>query len=50
MAIELVPLCTMRIQAEPPIEIGAGPAGTRMVFEEQASRSTGPSAGSGIRW
>jgi hypothetical protein len=34
IAIELVPLCTMRIQAKPPVEVGAGPAGTRMVFEE----------------
>ena len=34
MAIELVPLCTMRIQAKPPVEVGVGPAGTRMVFEE----------------
>ena len=33
MAIELVPLCTMRIQGKPPIEIGTGPAGTRLVFE-----------------
>jgi hypothetical protein len=30
MAIELVPLCTMRIQAKPPVEVGAGPAGTRL--------------------
>src|ERR1700757_1380268 len=36
MAIDLVPLCTMRIQAKPPVEVGAGPAGTRMVFEEAA--------------
>ena len=36
MAIELVPLCTMRIQAKPPVEVGAGPAGTRIVFEETA--------------
>jgi hypothetical protein len=34
MAIELVPLCTMRLTAKPPIEIGAGPAGIRMIFEE----------------
>lgn len=34
MAIELVPLCTMRIQTKPPVDVGAGPAGTRMVFEE----------------
>jgi hypothetical protein len=34
MAIELAPLCTMRPTAKPPIEIGAGPAGIRMIFEE----------------
>lgn len=34
MAIDLVPLCTMRIRAKPLVEVGAGPAGTRMVFEE----------------
>ena len=34
MAIERVPLCTMRLTAKPPIEIGAGPAGIRMIFEE----------------
>jgi len=33
MAIELVPLCTMRIQGKPPIDTGTGPAGTRLVFE-----------------
>jgi hypothetical protein len=33
MAIEVVPLCTIRIQLKPPIEVGAGPAGTRMIFE-----------------
>ncbi len=33
MTIELVPLCTVRAQAKPPIEVGAGPAGTRLVFE-----------------
>ena len=33
MAIELVPLCEIRLQARPPIEVGAGPAGTRMIFE-----------------
>jgi hypothetical protein len=33
MAIELVPLCTIHLQARPPIEVGAGPAGTRMIFE-----------------
>lgn len=34
MAIELLPLYTMRIQANPPVEVGAQPAGTRMVFDE----------------
>jgi Protein of unknown function (DUF3237) len=33
MAIELVPLCTIRVQLKPPIEVGTGPAGTRMIFE-----------------
>lgn len=33
MAIELVPLCTLRLQTKPPIMIGAGPTGTRLVSE-----------------
>lgn len=33
MAIELVPLCTIHAQSKPPIEIGPGPAGTRLVLE-----------------
>ena len=33
MAIELVPLCTLHIQLKPPIEVGAGPCGTRLIFE-----------------
>jgi Protein of unknown function (DUF3237) len=33
VAIELAPLCTIRIQLKPPIEVGPGPAGTRMIFE-----------------
>jgi Protein of unknown function (DUF3237) len=33
MAIELVPLCTVRIQLRPPIDAGAGPAGTRIIAE-----------------
>jgi hypothetical protein len=33
MAIELVPLCTIHLQTRPPIEVGAGPAGTRMIIE-----------------
>ena len=33
MAIELVPLGTVHVQLKPPIEVGPGPAGTRMIFE-----------------
>jgi Protein of unknown function (DUF3237) len=33
MAIELVPLCTLRIQLKPPIAAGAGPTGTRLIVE-----------------
>jgi hypothetical protein len=33
MAIELVPPCTLHIQLKPPIEVGAGPCGTRLIFE-----------------
>ena len=33
MAIELVPLCTIRVQLKPPIVVGAGCAGTRVIFE-----------------
>jgi hypothetical protein len=33
MAIELVPLCTVRIQLNPPTDIGAGPAGNRIIGE-----------------
>ncbi len=36
MAIDLVPLCTMRIRLRPPIEVGTGPAGTRLVFENES--------------
>lgn len=36
MAIELIPLCTAHIQLRPPIEVGAGPAGTRSVFEVES--------------
>jgi Protein of unknown function (DUF3237) len=50
MAIELVPLCTLRIQFKP-IEIGTGPAGTRLVGEFtsvhlQGDRLRGEMAGS----
>jgi len=30
MAIDLVPLCTLRLQLKPPIQVNAGPAGTRL--------------------
>lgn len=33
MAIELVPLCTLRIQLKPPIAVGAAPTGTRLIVE-----------------
>ena len=33
MAIELVPLCTLRVQLKPPIAVGTGCAGTRVIFE-----------------
>ena len=41
MAIELVPLCTMRVQLKPPIEVGAGPAGTRLIFEAESVKFDG---------
>jgi|SRR5215831_5044134 len=41
MKIELVPLCTVRLTAKPPVEVGAGPAGTRMVFEETSVQVRG---------
>ena len=33
MAIELVPLCTLRVQLRPPIAVGTGCAGTRVIIE-----------------
>lgn len=33
MTLNLVPLCTLQIQLKPPIEVGTGPAGTRLIFE-----------------
>ena len=41
MAIELVPLCTMRVQLKPPIEVGTGPAGTRLIFEAESLKFDG---------
>jgi Protein of unknown function (DUF3237) len=33
MAIELVPLATLQVQLKPPMEVGAGCAGTRVIVE-----------------
>ena len=33
MAIELVPLCTMRLESKPAVEVGTGPAGTRLIVD-----------------
>ncbi len=41
MAIELVPLCTMRVQLKPPIEVGSGPVGTRLIFEAESFKFDG---------
>ena len=41
MGIELVPLCRMRVQLKPPIEVGAGPLGTRMIFEAESVKFDG---------
>jgi hypothetical protein len=41
MAIELVPLCTLQIQVKPPIEVGAGPSGTRVIIEVASARVQG---------
>ncbi len=41
MAIELVPLCTMRVQLKPPIEVGTGPAGTRVIAEAESVKFDG---------
>lgn len=41
MAIELVPLCTLRIQLKPPVAAGAGPAGTRLVVELASAQVKG---------
>jgi hypothetical protein len=41
MAIELVPLCTMRVQLKPPIEVGTGPTGTRVIAETESVKFDG---------
>ena len=41
MAIELVPLCMLRLQLKPPIEVSAGPAGTRLIVEVVSAQVKG---------
>jgi hypothetical protein len=41
MEIGLVPLCTMHIVVKAPIEIGAGPAGTRRIIENVSAQIKG---------
>ena len=41
MAIELVPQFTLRVQLKPPIEVGAGPAGKRLIFEVESAHMDG---------
>ena len=41
MSVELVPLCTLRVQLKPPIEVGVGPAGTRRIFEVESVKVDG---------
>jgi Protein of unknown function (DUF3237) len=40
MAIELVPLCTIRVRLRPPINVGAG-SGTRLISEVESAEVTG---------
>jgi Protein of unknown function (DUF3237) len=41
MAIELVPLCTLHVQLKPPIEVGAGCGGTRVIVEVASAEVKG---------
>ena len=41
MAIELVPLCTLHVPLKPPINVGAGPCGTRLIFEVASAQIKG---------
>ena len=54
MAIDLVPLCTLRLQPEPPITMGTGPAGTRLVSETANGEVRGDrlrgQVGSAVDW
>lgn len=36
-----MPLCTLRIQLKPPIVVGAGPAGTRLIVEVASAQVKG---------
>lgn len=42
MLMELVPLCTVQLGLEPPLNVGEGPAGHRMVVEISTMELTGP--------
>jgi hypothetical protein len=41
MSIELVPLCKVRVQIKPPIVVGTGPAGTRVILELASVQAEG---------
>jgi Protein of unknown function (DUF3237) len=41
MAIELVPLCTVHVKLKPPIEVGTGCAGTRVIVEVASAQVKG---------
>ena len=41
MAIDLVPLCTLRVQLKPSIQVNAGPAGTRLIVEVASAQVKG---------
>lgn len=41
MAVELVPLCTFTAIVKPPLMVGEGPAGTRMIIEVERVRIEG---------
>ena len=53
--MELRPLCRMTLRLKPPVAIGAGPAGTRMIFEGsegtvEGGRLSGTVIGPGADW
>jgi pimeloyl-ACP methyl ester carboxylesterase len=41
MSIELIPLCALQVQLKPPIEVGAGCAGTRLIIEVASIQAKG---------